>query len=132
MVKPVNRIRDDAAPGPAGRKGMKRLGSAFRDVLGGKFLTREKAVRLLPYFLFLAVMTMFYIANTYYAEKQEREIQALRESLKELRYEFITTRSELMKQSQQSEVARRLEAINIKESRVPPVKVIRKISDSHD
>ena len=87
-------------------------------------------MRLLPYILFLAMIIMFYIANTYYAEKKEREIQALRRSLKELRYEYITTRSKLMNQSQQSEVARRLEAINIKESTVPPVKVIKK-KDSH-
>ena len=66
------------------------------------------------------------IGTIFLIEKKERDIQALRKSLKELRYEYITTRSELMNQSQQSEVARRLEAINIKESRVPPVKVIKK------
>ncbi len=69
---------------------------------------------------------MFYIANTYYAEKKERDIQALRKSLKELRYEYITARSELMKESQQSEVAIKLTDTDIKESRVPPVKVINK------
>jgi len=132
MVKPVNRIREATTPSRKSSRGIKGLIKAFRDVLGGKFLTREKAVKLLPYFLFLAVLTMFYIGNTYYAEKQEREIQDLRDTLEELRYEFITTRSELMKQSQQSEVARRLEAMNIKESRVPPVKVIRKKDDGHD
>lgn len=107
---------------------MKRLGigSAVQNVLGGNFLNRESTIRLLPFFLFLTLISMFYIGNTYYAESQERDISALRKSLKELRYEFITTRSELMNQSQQSEVARRLEAINIKESRVPPVKVIKK------
>ena len=132
MVKPVNRIREAEGPARKGGRGMKGFVKAFRDVLGGKFLTREKAVRLLPYFLFLAVLTMFYIGNTYYAEKQEREIQDLRDTLEELRYEFITTRSELMNQSQQSEVARRLNDIGIKESRVPPVKVIRKKDNGHD
>jgi len=108
--------------------GTKKLGvgNAVQNVLGGNFLKRESTLRLLPFFLFLTLISMFYIANTYYAEKKERDIQALRKSLKELRYEYITTRSELMHQSQQSEVARRLEAINIKESRVPPVKVIKK------
>ena len=123
MTKPVNKIKDGQTKKSPRRFG---FGNAVQNVLGGNFLKRESTLRLLPFFLFLTLVSMFYIANTYYAEKKERDIQALRKSLKELRYEYITTRSELMNQSQQSEVARRLEAINIKESRVPPVKVIKK------
>ena len=126
MTKPINKIKKKSTKKSGSR--MKRLGigPAVQNVLGGNFLNRESTIRLLPFFLFLTLISMFYIGNTYYAESQERDISALRKSLKELRYEFITTRSELMNQSQQSEVARRLEAINIKESRVPPVKVIKK------
>lgn len=126
MKKPINKIKDSKTKTSASRVNRLGIGSAMQNVLGGNFLNRESTIRLLPFFLFLTLISMFYIGNTYYAEKQERDIQALRKSLKELRYEFITTRSELMNQSQQSEVARRLEAINIKESRVPPVKVIKK------
>lgn len=121
-----NKIKDEKDAARTKKSRGKGFGSAMQHVLGGNFLMRESTLRLLPYILFLALIIMFYIANTYYAEKKEREIQALRKSLKELRYEYITTRSKLMNQSQQSEVARRLEAINIKESTVPPVKVIKK------
>ena len=127
MTKPVNKIKDGQTKMPPRKLKRFGFGNAVQNVLGGNFLKRESTLRLLPFFLFLTLVSMFYIANTYYAEKKERDIQALRKSLKELRYEFITTRSELMNQSQQSEVARRLEAINIKESRVPPVKVIKKV-----
>lgn len=126
MKKPINKIKDSKTKTSGSRVRRLGIGSAMQNVLGGNFLNRESTIRLLPFFLFLTLISMFYIGNTYYAEKQERDIQALRKSLKELRYEYITTRSELMNQSQQSEVARRLEAINIKESRVPPVKVIKK------
>lgn len=126
MNKQVNKIKDEKTARKAKIRGGKSVGNALQQVLGGNFLKRESTLRLLPFFLFITLMIMFYIANTYYAEKKERDIQALRKSLKELRYEYITTRSELMNHSQQSEVARRLEAINIKESRVPPVKVIKK------
>lgn len=108
------------------RNGGVKVGGTVKNVLGGNFLSRERNIRLLPFFLFLTLLVMVYIGNTYYAEKTEREIQALRSSLKELRYEFITTRSELMHRSQQSEIARRLQNTGIKESRVPPVKVIKK------
>lgn len=126
MNKQVNKIKDEKTVKKSKRTRKSGLGNALQQVLGGNFLKRESTLRLLPFFLFLALVIMFYIANTYYAEKKERDIQALRKSLKELRYEYITTRSELMNHSQQSEVARRLENINIKESRVPPVKVIKK------
>lgn len=132
MTKPVNTLSNKATESaPAGTR-IKGVGGAFQNVLGGHFLRKERSVRLLPYLLFLAILLMFYIANTYYAEKKEREIQALRKSLKELRYEYITTRSGLMHESQQSEVAIKLRDTRIKESRVPPVKVIKKEENSHD
>ena len=133
MARPTNSIKAPET-GKRTRPDIKAgLGGAVQNVLGGNFLTKERAVRLLPFFLFLSLLAMFYIANTYVAEKTEREIQSLRKSLKELRYEYITTKSELMNQSQQSEVAKRLKDINIKESRVPPVKVIKKEeSTDHD
>jgi ABC-type transport system involved in cytochrome bd biosynthesis fused ATPase/permease subunit len=126
MTKPVNAIKSEATEEAPARTRIKGVGGAIQNVLGGNFLRREGSVRLLPYFLFLTILIMFYIANTYYAEKKERDIQALRKSLKELRYEYITARSELMKESQQSEVAIKLTDTDIKESRVPPVKVINK------
>jgi len=132
MTKPVNTIKNEANESASAGSRIKGVGGAFQNVLGGNFLRRERSVRMLPYLLFLAIMVMFYIANTYHAEKKEREIQALRKELKELRYEYITTRSELMHQSQQSEVATKLRGTDIKESRVPPVKVIKKAEISHD
>jgi ABC-type transport system involved in cytochrome bd biosynthesis fused ATPase/permease subunit len=132
MTKPVNLIKNEATESAPARTRIKGVGGAFQNVLGGNFLRREGSVRLLPYFLFLTILLMFYIANTYYAEKKERNIQALRTSLKEYRYEYITTRSELMHQSRQSVVATRLSDTKIKESRVPPVKVIKKKRSDDD
>lgn len=133
MARPTNSIKAPKTEKRTRPDLKAGVGGAVQNVLGGSFLTKERAVRLLPFFLFLSLLAMFYIANTYVAEKTERDIQALRKSLKELRYEYITTKSELMNQSQQSEVAKRLKNINIKESRVPPVKVIKKEeSTDHD
>lgn len=136
MAKPVNKKKEIPVEQKKSSKTSKMpkiaVSGGVQNVLGGNFLTREGVVKLLPYLLFLAFLTMIYIANTYYAERNERDIQALRTSLKEYRNEYITSRSELMKQSQQSEVARRLENINIFESRVPPIKVIHKSNSTQD
>ena len=119
MAKPTNSIKVPETGEKAKPDKKAGVGGAVQNVLGGNFLTKQKAVRLLPFFLFLSLLAMLYIANTYYAERTERDIQALRKSLRELRYEYITSKSELMKQSQQSEVSKRLKDINIKESGYP-------------
>lgn len=100
-----------------------RFVRAMAVILGGSVLTRDSVLQSLPYLLFLMVLGLFYIANTYYAEKTIIESDRLRTEIKELRYEFVTTRSALMQLSKQSEVAKRLEETGIKESRIPPVKL---------
>ncbi len=89
-------------------------------MLDGTILTREKVEAMLPYFLFLASLAIVLIFNTYYAEKKARELELLRTEIVELRLEYITTKSELMLLSNQTEVARRLHSRGIVESTVPP------------
>lgn len=56
------------------------------------------------------VLLVVYIVNRLGIEDQLRTISALSDSVKELRYEQITTSSKLMDMSKQSEVIRRVEA----------------------
>ena len=102
---------------------------SLQSVLGGTFLTREKALKMLPYLFFLAMLAIIYIANIYVAERKTRQIKDINTDLKELRYEYISTKSELMFLSKQSQVAKRLESSGIRESRVPPEKIILKMED---
>ncbi|MCD4698656.1 MAG: hypothetical protein K8S16_20695 [Bacteroidales bacterium] len=97
---------------------------SLQSILGGGFLTREKTARNLPFVLFLAFIAILYIGNSYYAEKNIRKIERLQKELKELRYEHIYTKSKLMSKSRQSEVAASLATRGIKESLVPPKKII--------
>ena len=97
--------------------------SSVHDVLGGTFLTRKKAVKLLPFILYLTFLALLYIANTYYAEKKVREIADIRMEMKELRYEYITTKSELMYNTKQTEIAKHLIQSGIEESTQPPHKI---------
>ena len=106
---------------------VKRPGKVVRsllDVVNGNFLTSDSMVSLLPFILFLTLVALIYIANGYYAENKVRAINKMTTELKELRSEYITTKSELMFRSKQSEVARSLESYGIKESVVPPKKIV--------
>jgi hypothetical protein len=96
------------------------VGKSIHSVVDGSFLTRDKVIGLIPFLLFLLLLAILYISNIYYAEKTIREIDDARQELKELQYEFITSKSDLMNKSKRSEVGRRLESEGIRESTVPP------------
>lgn len=95
----------------------------LQNILGGNFLARTEMFNLLPFLFFITFLTILYIANIYYAEKGIREFNALKKELKELRYEYITSKSNLMHVSKQSEVTKRLLGSGVKESVDPPYKI---------
>lgn len=99
---------------------IRSIGSVF----SGSFLTKRLVVDQLPYILFLTAMAILYITNGYYAEQKIRQLNNITSELKELRSEYITSKSELMFISKQSEVARATEKFGLKESIVPPKKIV--------
>ncbi len=95
----------------------------FIGLLNGNFLTRENAGQRIPYLLFMVLLIILYIGNTHYAEKTVRETAKITKELKELRAEYITTKFELMFKSRQSEVAKAVMGLGLKEPVTPPVKI---------
>lgn len=109
-----------------------KLGISLRSILDGSLLTRESVVRLLPFGIYLAFLVVAYIGNSYYSEKIIRRTNKVRNELKELEYEYISVKSDLMQISKQSEVAVRLDSLKtgLKESVVPPLKIFEKVQSS--
>lgn len=105
------------------RKNQGDISRFFSSMLDGTILTREKTGSLLTFSLFLASLALALIFNTYYAEKKARELESLRVEIVELRLRYITTKSELMALSNQSEMARRLVSRGLVESKVPPKQI---------
>ena len=62
-----------------------------------------------------------YIALSHFHVKSLKEKEVLKSELIELRSEYISVNSSLMKQSNQSSVAKRLSTEGIKELRTPPM-----------
>ena len=87
------------------KKNTGKTARSLQSILGGGFLANKKTAENLPFLLFLALLAVIYIGNSYYAEKNIRKIERLQKEVKELRYEHISTRSKLMSKSRQSEVA---------------------------
>ena len=94
-------------------------------LLSGAFLSREKAIQAVPFIFFLTFITLLYIANGYYAEGQIRKQNALNNELKELRSEYVISKSDLSALSLQSAVTQRLKQSGVKESTAqPPRKIV--------
>ena len=95
----------------------------IHDILGGDILSRGSVTRNLPFLVFLALLALVYIANTYYAEKVVKEIERTKSELKELRFQYTTTKSTLMYYSKQTEIAKRALKLGLKETTIPPYKI---------
>lgn len=96
----------------------------FASLFSGSFLAEEKTIKLLPFIFFLTFLAICYVANGYYAERTVRNINRVTNQIKELKSEYITSKSELMFISKQSEVAKSAFGMGIKESVTPPIKIV--------
>ena len=78
----------------------------------------------LPMLFLISVLAILHVANTHRIEKKARQINALEKELKELRWMYMTTKSDLMYKSKQSEVAKMVKELGLKESEKAPNKII--------
>jgi len=81
-------------------------------------------VHYLPKILFVLVLGLVYIGNTHYAEQTVRKINLIQVEVEDLRADYTTLKSDLMFSSKQSEVARKVKAFGLRESLIPPYKVV--------
>lgn len=81
-------------------------------------------VQYLPKILFTMLLGLLYIGNTHYADKTTRAIDRAQTEVEDLRADYTTLKADVMFASKQSEVARRVKEIGLKESLRPPFKVV--------
>ena len=86
-----------------------------------RWLNYQSIVKQVPFFLFLAVLAVIYIYNGHYADKTIRNINRTAKEVKELQYEYITVKSEVMFRSKPSELAKAVEPLGLKELTTSPV-----------
>lgn len=78
-------------------------------------------VRNIPFFLFLSGLAVIYIYNGHYADKTIRNINKASKQLKELQYEYKTIKSDVLFQSKQSELAKAVAPMGLKEMTTPAI-----------
>ena len=106
------------------KKKANKASKYLANIFSGNFLSKDNVIGLLPFVFFLTFLGILYIANGYYAEKIVRELHKTGNDVKELRSEYITIKSDLNYKSKQSQVAQATEELGIKESTIPPTKIV--------
>ena len=100
-----------------------KMTKGLHDIIGGDLLSKHAVLDNLPFLIFLAILALFYISNTYYTEKTFKQIEKIKNDLKELRYQSITTKSKMLDISKQTEIAKKIGQLGIKETTTPPYKI---------
>ena len=80
-------------------------------------------VKNIPFYVFASTLTIIYIANGHYADKTMREINVTAKQLKEMEYEFKTVKRDVIFRSKESELAKAVAPLGLKELVVPPVRL---------
>lgn len=81
-------------------------------------------VRHLPKIAFIMILGLFYISNTHYGEKTVRQINHIRVEVEDLRADYTTRKADLMFAGKQSELAKKVKPLGLKESLNPPYKIV--------
>lgn len=89
------------------------------------FSVDEKiALKFVPYFVFVTLLGIFYIANNYYAEKVIIDITELDKEVEVLKVDYSTMKYEYINESRREEVARKVKQLGLVENKVPPYEII--------
>lgn len=106
---------EDASPAPTDTGARKR---AWRLRINYRFIVQHT-----PYILFLSGLALVYIANIHYTEKKIWDINRLDKEIKELKWDYISRKSDLMYNSKMSEVSDKVSGQGLKPLNTPPQKI---------
>ncbi|MEO6133803.1 MAG: FtsL-like putative cell division protein [Ginsengibacter sp.] len=78
----------------------------------------------IPFYFFLAGLAIVYIANGHYADKVARKINKIEKEIKEMEYDYKTVKRDVIFRSKESELAKAVEPLGLKQLLIPPVRII--------
>lgn len=116
----------DTSKGNKGRAGdARQFVERMLEVLGiSDWVTYRSVISNTLYLIFLLAIGLLYVGNTHRAEGTIRQINKKEKELKEKRWEYISSKSELMYSRKQSEMADKLKDAGLVELAEPPYKIV--------
>ncbi len=95
----------------------------FVNLLHKRAISTESATKALPFIFYMALLGMIYIGNRHLSEKNIRDIDKLTKEVKELSWDYKTTKADYAFKSTQTEVAKRADTLGIHQPVAPPQKL---------
>lgn len=113
---------------PAVRKkivGSTDLKGFVSDLIAGSLLTRDAVQRQLPFFIFVVILALTYVNNSFLYEAELKRNDKAKKELLDVKYKSLTTSRQLMEMGRRSKVQERLKAqgSKLEETRTPVVVV---------
>lgn len=108
------------------KKPKSQNGSFVKELLSGTMISEKIILSNLGYITLITILLALYITNRFHAERITRETAKLSREVKDLKAESMSTSSDLMDLSRQSEVYRlvREKGLNLEELKTPPYKLV--------
>jgi hypothetical protein len=100
------------------------LKQTIYDILKGKFLIADDAMKNWRMLLFLSFLAIIMIASSHNAESKVHEIARLNNEVRELRTHFVDGKTELMRLKMESSIIRKMTQKGLKRPERPPRKII--------
>ena len=100
-------------------KKKKNGGKHVMSVLGGKVLVKETFAKQFTFMVYVTLLLMAVINNTYIAEERNRELTRTTKRLNDLQVEYVQVKSAIMEASKQSVLAKKLAGTGMKEATEP-------------
>ncbi len=95
---------------------MAKKDKQLRSYLAFGNVSASLVLKNLPFVMFLSFLTIIYIANAHYAEKQIRQIQTLQKQVKESKRQYNSLKSEIMFNSRLTEVGESVESLGLRKT----------------
>jgi cell division protein FtsL len=120
----------NTTPQPEGQPGAEVLTPAQRVRNDWRSLVEKVSynaiVNNIPFLAFVVLLCVLYITNSQRAIEMQRELNARNKELKELRWKYVDTKSQLMYVKTETQVMKNAEKIGLKPALLPAFKVTSK------
>jgi Tfp pilus assembly protein PilO len=102
---------------------MTKTKEILNDIFKGKFLVNEDAQKNWGFIIFLTGLALLMITSSHQIDKKVQKIAVLNKEKRELRSQYVATKSDLMKLKMASNISRKLEENGLFVSKTPPQKI---------
>ena len=99
---------------------MSKFKKSIYDILRGNFLVSDDSFKNWRFILFIVGLMLLMIASSHSSDKKVMRIAKLNKQIKELRSEFLDTRSISMKLKLESTIKNKVLILGLKPSQNPP------------